>query len=222
MSIATPSRSSSASTMRAWISESQPGTCAALVSRVIGRARRAPVSAATVSAMRPSSAASFMSRPHSYPRDARQNPRPVDRVAMALHEFDHRRESVVAEPARLEAELQQPVMGWAIVMLVALAARIADGADRHVETKLPPDLAHPFGQFEHRKYFGELVEDAQLAWRGRRGDDQRETLQRVAQIEIAAPLMPLAIDRQRHAARGLRGETVDHRTKQIVVMEMRE
>src|SRR6185437_1877195 len=188
MSIATPSRSSSASTMRAWISESQPGTCAALVSRVIGRTRRAPVSAATVSAMRPSSAVSFMSRPHSYPRDARQNPRPVDRVAMALHEFDHRRESVVAEPARLEAELQQPVMGRAIVMLVALAARIADGADRHVEAKLPPE-------FEHRKYFGELVEDAQLAWRGRRGDDQRETLQRIAQIEIAAPLMPLAIDR---------------------------
>src|SRR6185312_4762313 len=218
MSMATPSRSSSASTIRAWISESQPGTCPARVARVIFGTRRAPVSAATVSAIRPSSDDASMSRP----RHARQNPRRVDRVAAPPDELDHRGEPVVAQIMRFEAELPQPVMGRAIVMLLLLAARIVEHADRDVETKPRADAAHALGQFQDGENLRELVKHAQPARRGRRVDRQAQALQRVAQIEIAAPLMPLAIHGQRNAARGLRREAVDHGPEQVVVMEMRK
>jgi hypothetical protein len=69
--------------------------------------------------------------------------------------------------------------------------------DLHLHAHLPGDRLHHLRQFQHRKLLGELIEDPALARLGRMKARQLDAAHRVANIQEAARLSALAIDRQR-------------------------
>jgi hypothetical protein len=71
-------------------------------------------------------------------------------------------------------------------MLLHLLARIVEVLDVDRESERPPDALHALGELVDGECLGELIEDAQLALCRRMRRRERNALQRVAQVQIAA------------------------------------
>ena len=74
-------------------------------------------------------------------------------------------------------------------------------------------------QFQHRELLRELVEDPAFSGARRIQAGQFDAAHGVANIEKAARLSALAVDRQRMAHGGLRAEAIQHGAEHLVVIE---
>ena len=75
------------------------------------------------------------------------------------------------------------------------------------------------GELEDRELLGELVEDPALARLGRVETGQLDAAHGVADVDVAARLPALAVDRQRVLDRRLHAEAVEHGAEHLVVVE---
>ena len=74
-------------------------------------------------------------------------------------------------------------------------------------------------QLQHRELLGELVEHAEFAGLGRMQAGDLDAAHRIANIQKAARLAALAVDRERMPDRRLHAEAVQHRAEDFVVIE---
>ena len=84
---------------------------------------------------------------------------------------------------------------------------------------MPAAVLHHFRQFQYGKLFGELIEHPALARVGRIQARQFDAAHRIANVQKPARLAALSIHGERMSRRGLHAETVQHRAKDVVVIE---
>src|SRR4029453_11799040 len=110
---------------------------------------------------------------------------------------------------RLEAEVEELRVGRVVVVLLHLDARVGEILHLDLVAELLPRLAHELRKLGDRELLGELVEDAELTLRRRVRDGQLDALERVSDVEKAARLAALAVDRERVADHCLNAEAVE-------------
>ena len=145
--------------------------------------------------------------------------RRIDPIAMVGDLHQHRVDQLLVQQPRLKPEVEQLGVLGVVVVLFHFLARVRPVLDGDVPAEVLAGLLHPLGQLEHAELLGELVVDAQLAGVGRVGGGQRDALDRVADVEVAACLAALAVDRQRIADDGLDAEPVEGGPEDLVVVE---
>ena len=145
----------------------------------------------------------------------------VDLVPMAVDRVEHRVDELLGEVVRLEAELEELRVLGVVVVLLGFLARVRDALDDDLAAEVRGGVADALGELEDGELLGELVVDPQLAGIGRVGDRQRDALDRVADVEVAARLAALAVDGQRVADDGLHAEAVERGPEDLVVVEAR-
>src|ERR1700719_2781966 len=106
-------------------------------------------------------------------------------------------------------------------MLLALHPRIREMDDVGLEPVRRTRIADPLRQRLDRELLGELIEDAVLALGGRVLERESHAGDRIADIEEAARLPALPVDRQRQSERALDAKAVEHRAPDRVVVEAR-
>ena len=108
-----------------------------------------------------------------------------------------------------------------VVVLLELEPWVLDRLDPHVEAVLGARALHDLGELRHGELLRELVEDAELAPVGGIRHRQLDALQRVQDVQVAARLPALAVDRERVADDRLDAEPVQRRAEHVVVVEPR-
>ena len=96
-----------------------------------------------------------------------------------------------------------------VVVLLGLDSGVLEMVEFDVITKVSRRMLHGRCQLNDREELGELVVDAHFARFGRIGHGQLDTLQRVADVEVATGLPTLAIDGERVADHRLDYFSVD-------------
>src|SRR5262245_45183499 len=133
----------------------------------------------------------------SAPPYARKNAIYDDSVAEPQNQIEHGCKCFVGHEMRFEAQIEQAGVRRIIVKLLHLLSRVIDVLDSHGQANALASALHAFGKIVDRERFSELIEDPKLAPTRRIGCCERDALQRIANIKIAASLPPFAINRQR-------------------------
>src|SRR5271169_3804475 len=104
-------------------------------------------------------------------------------------------------------------------MALGLDAWIRQMLDLDLQSQVLSAFLHHVRQFQHVELFRELIEDAEFARPG--GVETREfnAADGVSNIKESARLAALAIDRERISQGRLGTEAVQHRAKDLVVVE---
>src|SRR5579872_4830706 len=118
-----------------------------------------------------------------------------------------------------ESKFDKAGMRSMIVMLLCLNARIGEVANLCLQAKTFALIDDHLCQRSKRELFGELVEDAVLAFRGRRVDGQFDALDGIAQVDIAARLLAFAINTKRVADSGLDAEAVEGCAVDLIIVK---
>ena len=90
-----------------------------------------------------------------------------------------------------QPEIEQLRVLRVVIVLFFLDAGIGKVLDGDVESHVARAVLDHARQLEHRELLGELIEDPELAARGRRQTGQLDTAHRIADVDVAARLPPL-------------------------------
>src|SRR5271167_4563890 len=104
-------------------------------------------------------------------------------------------------------------------MLLRLDAGIGQVVDSDLESRLFADGLHHFRELQDGELLRELVEDAEFTLLGGVVTRDLNATHGVANIQKAAGLPTLAVNRQRIIQRGLRAEAIENRPEDFVVVE---
>src|SRR6266849_582857 len=116
---------------------------------------------------------------------------------MPFDRLDHRLDQGVSEVMGPEAKVEQLLVLGVVVMLLPLHPWVRQMRDGGFEPVSRPRIADLLSQRLDGELLGELIEDAILALGGRMLQGQSHAGHRVADIEEAARLPTLSIDRKR-------------------------
>ena len=120
---------------------------------------------------------------------------------------------------RLQAEVNELRMLGVVIVLLGLNAGIGDVIDLHRHAKFLCGRFHHPGQIHNGELFGELVINAALAFASGVMTGNLDTPHRVPNIQKAARLPALAIDREWLADGRLHAETIKDRAEHVVIVE---
>jgi hypothetical protein len=95
----------------------------------------------------------------------------------------------------LQTEFHQFGMAGVVIVLFGFDARIGQMADFDVEVHFPAGGLHQVSQFQHRKLLRELIVDPAFSRARRVQTSQLDAADGVANIEVAARLPALAVNR---------------------------
>src|SRR3989344_1764915 len=108
-----------------------------------------------------------------------------------------------------------------IVMLFLFGPRIRDVINIHRQPDRFRRCFDQVGDLIQRELFSKLIENTELSSFCRIKGSELDASQRIADIQITTSLAALAVYSKRKPAAGLHNETVDYRSKNIVVMKAR-
>ena len=117
------------------------------------------------------------------------------------------------------AEVDQLRMFGVVIVLFRFNARTWKVIDGDAHPQLPGRGPDHFGELEHGELFGELVKDPALSCIRRVQARDFDAANGIANIKESARLPALSINGERMSRSGLDAEAVEHRSKNVVVIE---
>lgn len=143
----------------------------------------------------------------------------ADVVLKGRGDLEHPFHDLLGQIMRFDADVDQPLIGGIVVVLLGLLTRVIDALDADLIAQAVADALGQLGQLIDAEGFHDLVEDAQLAGLGGGLLGLVHALQGVFDVEVAARLPALAVDGERVADDGLDDEAVDDGAEDLVVIE---
>lgn len=134
--------------------------------------------------------------------------------------MEHLLEHFIGEIMGFEAQFLEAGVFWVVIVLFGLGPGIFEVLYFHLVAQFPSNALDPARQLPYGKGLGDLVEDAKLP--GLRGMEgcQIDALHGVHEVDVAPGLPPFPVDGQRITCHRLDHEAVDHRTEDLVVIEV--